>query len=288
MSARICLDPGHGGWDPGAIAVDGRPEKEFTLDLTLAVRDELTRRFECDVVMTRDSDKALTPNGDLGAELRARAEVGNQAGADLFLSLHHDSASSPDARGGSLWIWRNHPESGVGHRPAIDPTTGQPTHDAPRSHEMGVRFIEPVRDRLAAFGIPWRSYGSPSGISAADFGVLRHSKGPGLLLECFFGSAAEDLAIARRPDFVSGLAAAIAAGVAAALRLPAAAPALVLNNVRHEGYQVVEGRIAGPLRPLLDELQFLGYRYSYDWRTRTLTVTAPARNVAPGSDDPDV
>lgn len=305
MTARICLDPGHGGWDPGATAVDGRPEKEFTLDLALAVRDELTRRFECDVVMTRDSDKALTPNRDLGAELRARAEVGNQAGADLFLSLHHDSASSPDARGGSLWIWRDHPETGVGHRPAVDPATGQPTHNAPRSHEMGVRFIEPVRDRLAAFGIPWRSYGSPSGISAADFGVLRHSNGPGLLLECFFGSSAEDVSIARRPDFVPGLAAAIAAGVAAALSLSAAAPApapelqpepspdafpaaLVLNNVRHEGYQVVEGRIAGPLRPLLDELQFLGYRYSYDWRTRTLTVAAPARNVAPGSDDPDV
>lgn len=323
MTMRICLDPGHGGWDPGATAVDGQPEKGFTLALALAVRTALTGRFDCEVVLTRDADEALTPDGNLGAELRARADVGNQTGANLFLSLHHDAASSPDARGGSLWIWRNHPESGVGHRPAIDPTSGQPNHDAPHSHEMGRRFIDPVRGLLAQHSIPWRSYGSPSGICAADFGVLRHSQGAGLLLECFFGSSPSDVAIARRPAFIPELAAAIAEGVARALNLPAAVPALapepaapaptvpdralapepavpdpsspdpvaypaalIINNVRHEGFHVVEGRMTGPLRPLLDELQLLGYRFTYDWRTRTLSVVAPTRNVASSTDNP--
>lgn len=288
-----------GGWDPGAIAVDFQPEKEFTLPLAQAVRDALAR-YRCKVIMTRENDSALAAPGDLPSELRNRAMVGNKVEADLFLSLHHDSLAGSEARGGSMWVWRNYPERGVGHAPATDPATGQPNHAAPQSYEVALELLPYVRDVLDRYGIPWRSYGSQDGICCADFGVLRHSNGKAVLVEAFFGSSPADVAIARRAGFVPDLAEAIAQGVAAALALepveapkepeaPSAYPAtLVVNLVRHDGYQVIEGRTVGVLKPLLDELKLCGYGISYDPPSRTLTLTAPMANVATSSGGPDL
>lgn len=289
-----------GAWDPGAIAVDGQPEKEFNLTLAHAVRERLAR-YPCKVILTREGDTALAAAGDLASELRNRANVGNKVEADLFLSLHHDNLTGkPEARGGSLWIWRDFPGKGVGHAPATDPTTGVPLHAAPQSYEIALELLPFVRDALAAHGIPWRSYGSPDGVCCADFGVLRRSNGKAVLLECFFGSSPEDVAIARRPEFIPDLAEAIAQGVAFALSLePVEAPkepaapetypaTLVVNLVRHDGYQVVNGRTTGELRPLLDELKKCGYAVAYDPPSRTLTVSAPMANVAASGGGPNL
>lgn len=307
MSAKIiCLDPGHGGWDPGAIAVHGQPEKGFTLELALAVRDQLLARYDCRVVLTREADIALAAPGDLITELRRRGGVGNRVEADLFLSLHHDSADSSDARGGSLWIWRRHLGDGPGHMPATDPATGQANHQAPRSHMAARAFLPFVRDALANHGIPWRTYGSPDGICTADFGVLHHFEGRALLLECFFGSSPADVAIARGPEFIPDLARAIAGGVAAAVGLaekppapsdPAPAPAepaaaypavMLLNGVRYEGYRVVDDRVTGVLKPLLDALRGVGFTVHYDPAQRTLTVLAPMSRAAAPDGGPDI
>lgn len=299
MTTIVVIDPGHGGWDPGAIAVDGQPEKEFNLSLAQVVREKLAR-YQCKVIMTREGDTALAAPGDLPSELRNRANAGNKVEADLFLSLHHDNHTNPDARGGSLWIWRDVTGAGVGHAPATKPSTGEPNHNAPRSYEVAVAMLPYVRRMLEHHGIPWRSYGSPDGICCADFGVLRRSNGRAVLFEAFFGSNPKDVAIARRPEFIPDLAEAVAQGVAAALSLePAEAPkepaapetypaTLVVNLVRHDGYQVVNGRTTGELWPLLDELKKCGYAVAYDPPSRTLTVNAPMANVAATGGGPNL
>lgn len=76
--ARIVLDPGHGGKDPGAQGY--AIEKHVTLDIAQQLRDRLRARLGADVVLTRDDDATLT----LG-ERTARA---NSEGADLFVSIH--------------------------------------------------------------------------------------------------------------------------------------------------------------------------------------------------------
>ena len=77
----ICLDPGHGGRDPGYI-VGSKPEKKYTLLLAQEVRDLLTKQgFK--VVMTRKRDTF--------PELSDRADAANRAGADLFVSLHFNA-----------------------------------------------------------------------------------------------------------------------------------------------------------------------------------------------------
>ena len=54
------------------------------------------------MVLTRDTDKDLVLGNDDAAELRARAQVANNAKADFFLSIHCNAASTPDAEGFEL------------------------------------------------------------------------------------------------------------------------------------------------------------------------------------------
>lgn len=77
----ICLDPGHGGKDPGCVAKDGTREKDIVLSIGLKVREMLNK--ECPgmkVLMTRSDDSFI--------ELAQRANIANRNGAKLFLSLH--------------------------------------------------------------------------------------------------------------------------------------------------------------------------------------------------------
>lgn len=90
----IVLDPGHGGKDPGAISKSGKYEK----NLTLAMAKETKPLLEAagyKVVLTRDKDIALA--------LRRRVEIAHEADADLFISIHADSAKNSSARGLSVY-----------------------------------------------------------------------------------------------------------------------------------------------------------------------------------------
>lgn len=82
---RICIDAGHGGQDPGAIGVGGRRESADTLRMALALRDEMKKRgWDC--VLTRDKDTYPS--------IQSRYKFANSAGADVFVSLHRNSAAA--------------------------------------------------------------------------------------------------------------------------------------------------------------------------------------------------
>ena len=85
----VVIDAGHGGHDPGASGSDIK-EKVLTLGLARALRDQLIREGGVRVALTRDDDRFLV--------LEERAEIARELGADLFLSIHADSA------GGQLGI----------------------------------------------------------------------------------------------------------------------------------------------------------------------------------------
>ena len=75
----IALDAGHGGNDPGAIGRHGLREKDVNLDIAQRVKRILEAKgFK--VVMTRNSDKFIP--------LPKRAQIANDAKADLFVSFH--------------------------------------------------------------------------------------------------------------------------------------------------------------------------------------------------------
>lgn len=83
----IVIDAGHGGHDPGASA-GGRQEKDLVLGLALALRDELVRQGGVRVALTRSDDRFLV--------LAERFAVARALDADLFLSIHADSAGDTE------------------------------------------------------------------------------------------------------------------------------------------------------------------------------------------------
>lgn len=92
----VVIDPGHGGHDPGAPSADGkRREKEAALAIGRAIRDELVRSGRVRVALTRDSDTFLV--------LGDRREIARRLGADLFISIHADSAPSATAHGATIY-----------------------------------------------------------------------------------------------------------------------------------------------------------------------------------------
>lgn len=88
--AKVVLDAGHGGSNPGAV-YKGRREKDDVLKLTLAI-GEILRDNGIDVVYTRTDDRFDSP--------LQKANIANASGADLFVSLHRNSSPMPDQYSG--------------------------------------------------------------------------------------------------------------------------------------------------------------------------------------------
>lgn len=97
MLSHIVLDPGHGGEDVGARSRRRRMyEKDITLDLGLRVR-KLLEAKGIRITMTRQDDRKVT--------LEERVEIAQQAGADLFVSLHINSSRNRSARGVETYVY---------------------------------------------------------------------------------------------------------------------------------------------------------------------------------------
>jgi len=84
--ARVVVDPGHGGYDPGAIGPTGIKEKDVTLDIAHRVAPVLARDG-VQVVLTRDDDRFVS--------LEERTARANAFGADLFISIHCNASETP-------------------------------------------------------------------------------------------------------------------------------------------------------------------------------------------------
>lgn len=91
----VVVDPGHGGDDPGAIGASGTREKALTLTAARELKRLLEARGPYRVVLTRDDDRYL--------KLARRVALARRAGADLFISIHADSAADPAVRGAGVY-----------------------------------------------------------------------------------------------------------------------------------------------------------------------------------------
>ena len=88
-SKIIMIDPGHGNQDPGAVG-NGVEEKDVNLKISLIVRDKLVADGYT-VIMTREDDTFLS--------LSERSDYANSVNADLFISIHNNSADNSTAKG---------------------------------------------------------------------------------------------------------------------------------------------------------------------------------------------
>lgn len=85
----VCIDAGHGGKDPGAVA-----EEVQEKDINLAIAQILVP------ILIGTGHKILFSRcNDEFVELYNRAEYANSAGADIFVSIHNNAADNPSAQG---------------------------------------------------------------------------------------------------------------------------------------------------------------------------------------------
>lgn len=202
----IAIDPGHGGNDPGAIAVGGIYEKEITLAMAREVKRQLEATGRYQVVLTRDRDIFL--------RLRERVARAREAQAELFVSLHADSIATPGIRGMSVYSLSDK----ASDREAETLAARENRADAiggidlsAENDDVATILIDLAqRDtmnhsrRFAALTV--KELGRnirllPKPNRSAGFAVLTAADVPSVLIEMGYLSSAEDVGLLTRQDY---------------------------------------------------------------------------------------
>jgi len=95
----VALDPGHGGEDPGAMGPSGTREK----DIVLQIAHRLRERINASSVNGNPMRAFLTRDADFFVPLGVRVQKARRVQADLFVSIHADAFTTPEARGASVF-----------------------------------------------------------------------------------------------------------------------------------------------------------------------------------------
>lgn len=175
----ICLDPGHGGNDSGAIGINNVYEKNLTLKIAQYCKQEL-EKYNCHVVMTR--------TGDTNPSLEDRANFAKSQGAQYLISIHLNSGSGY-AVGAEVYY------PNTNWRPDIS-QNGKNVAQAIQNQLVSLG----IRDRGIKFRtIDTNEYPDPfrydDGSVADYYGIIRNAKYNGLtgmiIEHCFINSVSD-------------------------------------------------------------------------------------------------
>jgi len=177
MRHIVCVDPGHGGNDPGAIGIDGPDfpnEKDWNLNISLKLKDLLENQ-SFDVIITREDDVFVG--------LTERVEICNNANTDIFVSVHSNSANNSTVRGTETFV---HPQSSSEAR-----SLAQKVQD---------NLVELLRTR-------------DRGVKEENFAVLRETNMTAILAEVAFMSNQEEFNLLNSSEFREAAATGIYNGI---------------------------------------------------------------------------
>jgi N-acetylmuramoyl-L-alanine amidase/type II secretory pathway predicted ATPase ExeA len=234
---RIAIDPGHGGYDTGAMGPHGLMEKNLCLDVALRLGRLIQENVAgAEVVYTRTTDKYVS--------LEDRTAIANRANADLFISVHANSSDSPEARGVETYYLSllASPES-MKLATRENALSQSSLHDLPELIQKIARnarlaesklFAEDIQNALAA-RLQLVSRGETNrGVKRAPFIVLTGANMPAVLSEISFISNASDESLLLDSSQRQRVAESLYRGIAAYLdslgSLPARKQKLVSEN----------------------------------------------------------
>jgi len=189
--SMVVLDPGHGGSDPGTLGPRRRHEKKLVLDICKRVRRKLNASNVA-VRMTRRRDTAL--------ELRERPGFATRWGADVFVSLHVNSAGNTAANGIETFAM---PAAGFASTTSNEADAkAYPGNRNDAANTLLARYLQR--------GILAQTQAADRGVKRARFAVLRDAACPAALVEVGFLSnpaeAAHLIDSAYRDRLAEGLA----------------------------------------------------------------------------------
>lgn len=219
----VVLDPGHGGFDPGASSLEGAREKDIVLALALAVRDRLVALGGVRVALTREEDRYVP--------LEGRPALAEALGADIFVSIHADSAPSDEASGANAYVLstrasdreaqalarvENERAAGGAAGPAADDVALVLADLMRRETALGSARLARALAQEAQGAMPVHAPFRRS----ANFVVLRSPEMPSVLFEAGYLTNAEDAARLADPAERAKLAEALADAIVTALLAP--------------------------------------------------------------------
>ncbi|MCF6462999.1 N-acetylmuramoyl-L-alanine amidase [Clostridium sp. Cult1] len=246
--AKVFLDAGHGGKDPGALG-NGLKEKDINLSVTLKVGNIL-KNHGVNVGYSRTTDVFL--------ELADRASKANNFGADVFVSIHCNAFDDPSAK-------------------------GVETYSYPGS-TSGARLSKAIQDSIISSGV----YTVNRGTKTANFAVLRLTRMPAALVELAFitnsqdanilKTRQDDLAVAVAKGVLNNLGIPYKGGGTTLYKVQVGAFSIranadnLANELRNKGYSPIVGTAGGLYKvqvgafsiranaeALVDELESKGY-----------------------------
>ncbi|MFT4348694.1 N-acetylmuramoyl-L-alanine amidase, partial [Bartonella bacilliformis] len=211
----VTIDPGHGGIDSGAQGITGILEKDITLAFARALRDELEKYTDIDVMLTRDSDVFL--------RLNERIKKAQKFCADLFISIHADTINTPSLRGATVYTISDKASDAIAKTLAesenkVDLLDGLPAEELPEvadilidltqreTHAFSVNFADRVILNLSNSNI--HLINNPH--RYANFQVLKAPNVPSVLIEIGYLSNKEDEELLNNPQWRKKMAASIA------------------------------------------------------------------------------
>jgi N-acetylmuramoyl-L-alanine amidase len=209
----VVIDPGHGGRDPGAIGVGGVQEKVITLKIAKALGAKLEKR-RFDVRYTRVDDRTIS--------LEERTAIAEAARADLFLSIHANSARRRSLHGiETYYLDKNHERHSLRVAARENGVTRDQVDDLQRTlARLRVSELSTYSHHLANLvqtelvgGLPSRYLVNDLGVKKGPFYVLFLSDTPAILVEAGFITNHVEAGRLRDDDYIDALASQMAVGL---------------------------------------------------------------------------
>ena len=179
----VAIDPGHGGWDGGAVSPKGIEEAGLNLEYAKALEKELKSRGYA-VVLTR-SDSS-TPGTDKAGDLDLRRRIIEDARADIAVSIHMNKFGDPSVSGPMVFYMKG-------------------------SDEGGILAEHIIKALCAALKRPERL------ANPGDYYMLREITMPAVIVECGFLSNGSDEALLQTEEYKMSTVKGIADGIDAYL-----------------------------------------------------------------------
>jgi len=207
---RIVLDAGHGGWDMGTVGKKGLLEKDLVLDIVARVGMLVQKQLGAEVIYTRSDDSYIS--------LERRTEIANTAQADMFLSVHANYSSSPNARGVETYYTNTYSLARAGTSDSGNPQVMNVDWlnvDLRNKVQESERFADDVQQSLY-HTLRAKNPGLRNrGVKEASYVVLTGTTMPAILAEVSFVSSPEDESKLEQASYRQQIAQALYKGIAA-------------------------------------------------------------------------
>jgi N-acetylmuramoyl-L-alanine amidase len=205
----ICIDPGHGGHDPGALGPTGLEEKTVVLQVAKELRQLIQQEMpQYRVVLTREQD--------IFVPLIERARMANEQQAQVFISIHTNSSPHREASGIETW-YLSFPASARAKKLAARENMmseqklstlaliWRDLHETDRINQSAI-LAQNTQSALAEHMAAHYPGVMPRGVEGAPFVVLHRTTMPSVLVETAFISNPQEEARLRTSQYQRALA----------------------------------------------------------------------------------